>query len=215
MRKASKHDDLALMALTWLRNKVTARGMRATTEVCLAEGYVADAVALGGFQYGFLTKYCKAWNKKPIEGTSVWDDVQKKFVYKRSDGISNYFACIFEAKATRSDFLHTFGSGPNHQNRHQPIGSLHWCVTPRKLINPDELPDFWGLLEEYGSGLHEVKKPKLNILAESQMDKIAHQLLWPIQKYRGHIYCERCGAFIRNGFCRRCYIRKIQKGVPK
>jgi hypothetical protein len=167
-------------ALTWLNYKITSKGMRGTTEVSLCDGYVADAVALCGFQGEYFEKY--TLHKK------------EKFEF-------NYFACIFEAKVSRADFLSTFNKSPKHQNRQQPIGSLHWCVTPKGLIRPEELPDFWGLLEEYGCGLTEKRRPIFNILSEQQFDKIAHNLLWAIQAKRNYINCAKCGAFIREGYC--------------
>lgn len=186
-----KHNALAIDALTWLSNKVTGKGMRGTTEASLDVGYVADVVVLCSLQYRFFEKYTgKGFQAQPHR--------------------ENYFACIFEAKASRSDFLSTFNDSPKHQNRHQPIGSLHWCVTPRKLIDPKELPDFWGLLEERGSGLSEIKQPILQIVTNQQFDKIAHNLLWAIQARRNHIHCVKCGAFIQQGYCHRCYNHRPQ-----
>lgn len=184
---SKKHNALAIEALTWLSNKVTGKGMRGTTEVSLNAGYVADAVALCSLQYRFFEKY-----------------TSKKVSYPQSHQ-ENYFACIFEAKTSRSDFLSTFNDSPKHQNRHQPIGSLHWCVTPRGLIKPNELPDFWGLLEERGSGLSEIKQSILQIVTNQQFDKIAHNLLWAIQARRNYIHCIECGVFIQQGYCQRCY----------
>lgn len=186
---SEKHKELALMGLTWLRNKVTLRGMRGTTEVGLDRGYVADAVAMCSLQGRFFKSYCEQSGR-----------------YTELRPYQNYFVCVFEAKATRSDFLSTFGKG-NRQNRHKPAGSLHWCVTPRKLIESDELPDFWGLLEECGPGLREVKRPIINVLNKSEMDDMAHKLLWPLQAYRGFMICEKCGRWTRKALCNRCVLK--------
>lgn len=206
MTASENHNELACMGLTWLRNKITGKGMRGTTEVCLDIGYVADAVVLCSFQSRYYEQYCKASDLKPL----VYNRqvLGKRVNYTESEGIVNYFACVFEAKATRSDWLNTFGASPNHQNRHKPIGSLHWCVTPRKLIDPNELPDFWGLLEEYGAGLREVKKPRIN--TEAQLDKIAHTLIWPLQAVRNLIICQRCGRWTRIAYCSRCLAKDEQ-----
>lgn len=182
-----KHNELTLAALTWLRNKVTGKGIRGTTEVSLDSGYVADAVVLCSLQYRFFTKYT---------GKGFPEALTHR---------ENYFACIFEAKASRSDFLSTFNNSPKHQNRRQPIGSLHWCVTPKGLITPSELPDFWGLLEERGSGLSEIKQPILQTVTDQQFDKIAHSLLWTIQSRRNYMICKKCGRWVLEGYCGRCY----------
>jgi len=187
MSPGEKHNELALLALTWLRNKVTRKGMRAATEVALAPGYVTDAAALCSLQLRFLNAYLQHSELK----AESWD----------------YFACVFEAKATKADFLNTFGSGLNHQNRHEPIGSLHWCITPRNMVNTADLPQFWGLLEVYGAGLREVKKPQINILTESAFDAFAHRLIWPLQARRNYISCKKCETLISTGYCGRCFIR--------
>ena len=183
---ATLHTNLALASLTWLSNKITRKGMRGTTEVALDVGYVADAVALCSFQNRFFMAYTKDAGAFPQQ---------------------NYFACIFEAKASRSDFLNSFNDSPKHQNRHQPIGSLHWCVTPRGLVEAKELPDFWGLLEKKGIGLSELKKPVLQNISLERFDKIAHHVLWAIQARRNYLLCKRCGVFMQERYCNRCYSR--------
>lgn len=203
---SEKHNELTYMALTWLGNKVTAKGMRGTTEVCLGQGYVADAVALCRLQEMFFKRYCKNSHLTPITGCGRWDEATGKVVYEWTGDTTAYFACVFEAKISRSDFLSTFGPS-NHKNRHQPIGNLHWCVTPKGLIDPDELPDFWGLLEPYGAGLTEKKMPIINKLTKAELDKIAHQLIWPLQAVRNYIICQTCGRWIYKGYCGRCFIR--------
>lgn len=186
MALGEKHKELAVLGLTWLGNKVTRKGMRGTTEVALAQGYVADAVAMCSLQRRFLKDYL--WN-------SILPDGE----------IQNYFACVFEAKANRSDFCKTFRTSIIH-SRIDPIGSLHWCITPKRIVNHYELPSFWGLLEESGSGLREVKKPQIKIISGEQLDKIAHQLLWHLQARRNYICCKNCEKTIYEGYCGRCFI---------
>jgi hypothetical protein len=167
--------------------------MRAATEVALGQGYVSDAVAICSLQGRFYANYCNG-----------------------SASRTNYFACIFEAKVTRSDFLTTFGSQKsNRTNRHEPIGSLHWCVTPSKLVERQEVPYWWGLLEQCGGGgLREIKRPKLNTLAAADFDRIAHRLIWPLQAARNPFVCERCGRWLFSRFCNRCTIKRIE-GKPE
>ncbi len=132
-----------------------------------------------------------------------------EMAYKVLGEVANYFACIFEAKATRSDFLSTFGSSDKHSNRQEPVGSLHWCVVARGVGTAEELPDFWGLLEERGSGLTEKRRPTIIIRSEPEMDEIAHALLWPLQAYReGIIGCRECGVLLVNPICNRCRIKE-------
>lgn len=209
MAPSDKHNELTCLAQRWLANRVTRKGMRGTTEVTLAEGYVADVVVLCSLQSRFFRSYCSGSGMTPkIARPSLGPDGKRR--YEVTGQIENYFACIFEAKATRSDFLSTFGPGDRHSNRHEPIGSLHWCVTPRKLVAQDELPDFWGLLEQRGAGLSEIKRPKINIVSQSQLDRIAHQLLWPLQAARRIRVCDDCGRWLRIVHCKRCTMRQAK-----
>lgn len=159
---SERHNRLAEAGLVWLRNKLTGRGLRGGFEVPVADGYVADAVGLGTFQWRYAATYIGE-DKLPqeIEGVLVPE-----------------VACIFEAKATRSDFLATFGNGDRHENRKYPIGDLHWAVCTRKIAEPGELPDFWGLLVTRGGGLQELKPPIYYPVSQSTLDHIAYQVLW-------------------------------------
>lgn len=206
MPPGEKHEQLTMMAMSFLNSKITRKGMRCSTEVYLNKSYLADAVALCSFQNRFYQAYCSYSQKQPIVVNTRIVDGKRKDSY--SGEVANYFACVFEAKATRSDFLSTFSQSQNHWNRHYPIGSLHWCVTPRKLIKPEELPDFWGLLEEYGSGLREVKLPKINILSKPEFDSIVHRLIWPLQAKRKYTQCAECGRYIRVCYCNRCSFKR-------
>lgn len=195
---AEEHDDLSLMALTWLSNKVTGKGMRGETEVCLAEGYVADVVALCSLRYRYWQLYSR---DSSIPTLRSYKQHQLNCVVNRS---INYLACIFEAKVTRNDFLSTFNQTEKHLNRHQSIGNLHWCVAAKGIAKANELPDFWGLLEPCGPGLTERKRPIMKTTTMADLDKIAHALLWPIKSARKYIICEICGNHTRRGYCLRC-----------
>lgn len=204
---SKKHNELAGCALTWLSNRVTARGMRGTTEVTLAKGYVADAVAICGFQGRFHTAYCKHSGLKPITGHAQYNEKTGEVEHVLSEGTNNYHAVIFEVKISRGDFLSTFNDKEKHLNRHLPVGSLHWCVTPKKLIKPEELPDFWGLLEVRGGGLSEKKKPLIRPISDAKMDSIAHSLIWPLQAGRNYLLCQKCGRWVSKVVCDRCRFR--------
>jgi len=100
----------------------------------------------------------------------------------------HYFSCIFEAKASRGDFLSTFNDSKKHKNRKEPIANLHWCVAKKGVCEACELPDFWGLLLVSGVGLSEKRKPKICLKEKEHYDKFAHQLIWPMQKARNRVY---------------------------
>jgi len=140
---SERHNRLAEAGLVWLRNKLTGRGLRGGFEVPVADGYVADAVGLGTFQWRYAATYIGE-DKLPqeIEG------------------------------------LATFGNGDRHENRKYPIGDLHWAVCTRKIAEPGELPDFWGLLVTRGGGLQELKPPIYYPVSQSTLDHIAYQVLW-------------------------------------
>lgn len=65
----------------------------------------------------------------------------------------------FEIKVSRSDFLNEL----KQPEKSQPVFrycNLWWLVTPKGLVQPDELPENWGLLELQDSGsLRERVKP--------------------------------------------------------
>jgi hypothetical protein len=94
-----------------------------------------------------------------------------------------YWAYLFEVKVSRPDFLSTFG--PNHKaehgNRHHAVASLHWVVTPAGLLNTDDravLPGWWGLLEQAGTGLREVRPPRLIEVEQKMWAHLHFALLW-------------------------------------
>jgi hypothetical protein len=155
-----EHNELSAKALTWLGYRATGKGIRGACEVFLGDGYVADAIAFFSPQYRYLEEYCRPAGIDPAKHLAYW-------------------LCVFEAKVSRADFLSTFGPTPgDHVNRHRPVGHMHWCVTPRGLIDPAELPLFWGLLEQSGGGLREVRMPAISSIPEPAMDHIAHILIW-------------------------------------
>lgn len=157
MAPSNKHLDLSRRALVWLSSQSTKRGIRGACEVQLAKQYVADAAALGSFQWRFFEQYCR------IAGVPTQETMC-------------YWLSIFEVKVSRADFFATFRDHTG--NRHLPSGNLHWCVTPAGLIDSSELPDFWGHLISAGGGLREVKAPRLCSVSEQTLDGAAHVLIW-------------------------------------
>ena len=181
-----EHNELTSMAACWLNNRATGKGVRGASEVWLDHGYVADYAALVSFQGRFdqAYRYDSGLARKNLMQTISIGGGESVMFDDDSSDVPNYYACIFEAKATRSDFLSTFNNSEKHSNRKYPIGSFHWVVANKGIVNPDEVPDFWGVLEKYGAGLREVKKPKINILQSCDIDSIAHRIIWPMKSVR-------------------------------
>ena len=162
-----EHVELSSRCLRWFAARATGRGIVGATEIRIADGYVCDAVGIGGFQHRYLVRYLVASGLR-----------EKKFVGETVNGdIFNEFACIFEVKVTRADFLSTFGPSHQHANRKSPIGSLHWCVAPKGLIDASELPGFWGLLEASGRGLRQQKAPQITQVSEPTIHKFAYDIM--------------------------------------
>jgi len=152
------HIDLQKRVPAWLRGRVTGRGLRFGYEIRLAEQYVADVVALCSFQGRYHDQYSPG----------------EKYTEQ---------LLVFEAKATRADYLstfrHSYDKRPNaHVNRLTPIGSLHWIVAFPKVCDSDEVPDPWGLLVRTGGGLRELKAPTFYGITEKQRLNAAYELLW-------------------------------------
>ena len=65
-------------------------------------------------------------------------------------GFCTTYSILIECKASRSDFL-----SDKHKCHHRAgysMGSRRYYLAPKGMINPEELPEKWGLLEPYGKG---------------------------------------------------------------
>lgn len=167
---SERHNLLSDMSLKWLVNRATGRGIRAGFEIALESDYIADVAALCTMQWRFAEQY------------SVIEKIKS-----RCEVIVPELLCVFEAKATRSDFLSTFGEGKKHENRKTPIDNLHWCVCSRNVASADDdnLPEFWGLLVPRGTGLSEIRRPTY---CEMNWDKVleaAYNILWYAKNNHG------------------------------
>lgn len=160
------HNMLAKLALRWLHNKVTGRGLRGGFEVPMAVGYVVDAAAICCLQQRFAETYIgEEYFERPNAFTLVVPEV----------------VFVFEAKATRSDFLSTFGNGPRHENRKSvtdAVAHFHYCVCPHKVAKPEELPPFWGLLQTRGAGLGVIRRAEFCDVGRSVVTEAAYNILW-------------------------------------
>ena len=176
--ETARHRELSHRALRWLHPRVTRRGLCGATEVRLASGYVADAFALCFLQSRFDRQYHPSakTGEQIIELLGGGHVTLDEYDYSE---LGREYACVFEVKVSRPDFLSTFGAAEGkHANRHKPTGSLHWVVCPRGLVKPSEVPDFWGLLETSGSGLRETKRPKWFDVNHRIINRFAYALLW-------------------------------------
>ena len=148
----------------------------------MAPRYVVDAAALGSLTTGKLAPYLYHWKRQPYKGhaTLEYDTETEKLIkgYEVTGGdFYNYFLVVFEAKVSRADFLGTFDRG--HQgNRWTPTAHLHFVITPRGLLTKDDDLGVWGLLEQYGAGLQQVRMPTLCDHPDDYIDRMAHNLLW-------------------------------------
>lgn len=174
-KESAEHHELAQLSRKWLWNKVSGKGCRGGEKIRIGSQYIPDYVALATFQMRFTDRYWFQYNREqPWEFQGEGNE--RRRVFKR-----NFInLLIFEAKATRSDFISTFG--PNvkndHINRHFPKGNFHWIVAPKGLIKIEEVPTFWGLLEKRGKGLREIVKPYWFWQPEDYINIVAHEILW-------------------------------------
>ena len=168
--QTEEHQELAKRCLTWAAARATGRGIRGATEVRLDEGYQADAMVIGSFQWRWQEAMLGAPRMERIEGTLC--------------AIVPEVVCVFEVKVSRADFLSTFGPSDKHANRREPVATLHYIVTPQRLVSPDELPGFWGLLEKCGAGLREAKAAEPQEVSDEEYNKRACQILWALTPWR-------------------------------
>jgi len=151
-------------------------------------GYIADFVAITGMHDEHHTRYTRhsRLTKKSMVGRMT-DEGWKQII---SGDIDRWYVCVFEIKVSRQDFLNTFGNrrSPHAKARLEPVGTAHWIVAEKGICKPDEVPDFWGLLTPYGTGLTELKKPILNVLPDGELHAIAFDMLWLQMNYRRSYY---------------------------
>jgi hypothetical protein len=175
--RSIEHDTLAEMGLTWLAARCGS--FRGASEVQVAPQYVADGACLAVMYHSEFRSRCEGWGLSPK--TIVYDisDGDGPCTKREKGDIPDYFSCVFEAKATRADFLSTFGGRDNdHKNRAEPAAHLHWVVTERGVCEPGEVPGHWGLLVRRGRGLSEKKRPGYIARTELDVLRLADRLVW-------------------------------------
>ncbi|MDD5327441.1 MAG: hypothetical protein PHY02_06460 [Phycisphaerae bacterium] len=180
---SDRHIELTHLATRWISNRAF---KSCILPECGSVGYIADLVALAGMQSIYHERYAKYSGLETQSMSSRLKNDYEKFEgddrweYVIHGDIDRWYVCVFETKISRSDFLSTFGDKDSRhaKARIEPCGTAHWVVAEKGVCKPDELPDFWGLLEPYGTGLTEKKMPRLNILPEQTIHSIAFDMLW-------------------------------------
>lgn len=187
MSKSDRHIELQNMLVRWVDNRSFKMcGLPESNVV----GYIADFVAIAGMHNEHHERYARhSGLKTQYMSSRMTDSGWERKVF---GDIDRWYVCVFEVKVSRNDFLNTFGGreSPHAKARLEPVGTAHWVVAEKGICKPDELPDFWGLLTPYGTGLTELKRPKLHILSNSELHAIAFDMLWLQMNYR-HSYFEQ------------------------
>lgn len=187
MSKGHKHIELQNMLVSWIGNRSFKMcGLPESNVV----GYIADFVAIAKMYDAEHTKYAfhSGLKKKYMSSQKIDGELVRQVF----GDIDRYYVCVFEVKVSRSDFLNTFGGRktPHAEARLEPVGTAHWVVAEKGICKPQELPDFWGLLTPYGTGLSEIKRPKLNVLSEDKLHTIAFDMLWLQMNLRSSYYAQ-------------------------
>jgi hypothetical protein len=190
MAKSDRHIELQNMLVRWIENRSFKMcGLPESNVV----GYIADFVAIAGMHDAEHTKYAfHSGLKKKYMSSRKIDGERVRQIF---GDIDRWYVCVFEVKVSRSDFLHTFDgkNTPHAKARMEPVGTAHWVVAEKGICKPEELPDFWGLLTPYGTGLTELKRPKLHILEDKELHAIAFDMLWLQMNYRSSYYDQLYG----------------------
>ena len=188
MGKSNRHVELQNMIVRWIKNRSSK--MIGLPE-CKAIGYIADFVAIAGLYSKYHREYSKYANlKRKYIGSQMTMNGWEPAILGEID---KWYACIFEVKVSREDFLNTFGPNkktPHALARSKPVGTAHWVVAEKGVCTSDDLPDFWGLLIPYGNGLSEVRMPKVQVLPENKLYSLAWDMIW-IEKNARHSYYEQ------------------------
>jgi|GEM_PF-2602841 len=177
--RSIEHDTLSEMGLTWLAAR--SGSFRGASEVSIAPGYVADGCAVAVLYHSEFRRYCATWGLDPKTVIYQFEGEPPDYTLRKTEqgDILDYFACVFEAKSTRADFLSTFGGRDNsHSNRKNAAAHLHWIVTEPGICIAAEVPDFWGLLVRRGRGLSEIKPPSYCPVTSAAVLEIESKLLW-------------------------------------
>lgn len=157
MPPSKLHYDLTNRIPAWIRRRLTAVGFQYAPEVYLADGYVADAVVIGSLQHRY-------W----LEVTLSDIEEFRRFGSMNRINPPEKLVMVFETKVTRQDFMCTF-NGSKDGNRRKPIGNLHYLITAQGMKCEDQLPEWWGILEQARTGLRQIRQALYISTDESQL----------------------------------------------
>jgi len=101
-----------------------------------------------------LSGIAKRWLSRPkskngagcnlaLVEVGAYGEIADAFGY-RLNGMDGY-SVVVEAKVTRSDFL-ADKKKPHRSGLKKGLGNYRYFICPEQLIQPDEVPDGWGLL---------------------------------------------------------------------
>ncbi len=181
MSRSDRHIELQNIVKRWIGNR--SFKMCGLPEANVV-GYVADFVAIAGMHDQYHTRYANfSGLEKKYMSSRLTDEGWEQKIF---GDIDRWYVCVFEVKVSRADFLNTFGdkNSPHAKARMEPVGTAHWVVAEKGICKPEELPEFWGLLTPYSTGLTEKKIPKLNVLPDSSIHAMAFDMLWLSMNYR-------------------------------
>lgn len=187
MAPSNRHIELQNIVHRWIDNRSFKMCGLPEADVV---GYIADYVAIAGMHDEPHTRYARFSGLKKKYMQQVYKKPGEPLEHIIHGDIDRWYVCVFEIKVSRSDFLNTFGGkNTGHAKaRMEPVGTAHWVVAEKGICTPEELPDHWGLLTPYGSGLTEKKMPKLNILQDSEIHAMAFDMLWATMNFRTSYY---------------------------
>ena len=165
MAVSEHHKELARRCFPWVASRATKRGIRGACEVPLTRQWVTDVAILGSFHERYRAKYGEPAVHLP----------GNPFVLIRP-----CWLMIFEVKVSRPDFACTFKATGNRRadRRQAGFGNLHWLVMPRGLVEPQEVPTLWGILEQRSTGLREIRRPEFCVIDEPRKAEVAETILW-------------------------------------
>lgn len=185
-----EHLALQNRALVWLAARASFYGVRGRTEFQLFEGYQVDAFALCTLQARHHRELCR--HSGHMVDIPYGNDGR---TYRAPEIPQGVLSHAFEVKVSKADFRSTFGDPKGkHANRFEPAVNYHWCVTPKGLVKPSDLPDFWGLLEGSGAGLRVARLATHCEIERELNDEYGHRLLWtwPSEERGIHLRINQC-----------------------
>jgi len=102
-----------------------------------------------------LVKKAKKWLRAQGCGVIITEMASNAMQEPDAIGWYSTFSILIECKASRSDFLKD--KNKEHSKTKLSMGDERYYLAPKGIINPEELPEKWGLLEPYGNGIKRIR----------------------------------------------------------